>query len=308
MAWPPFLSVNYMFVLFTIEFHAHHFNSYFLLFWCISSSIDSLVLSQRPDSEPVPTIDIIRHYLPDVVVFILTMVTIVATFVASSKIKICTREGNRAEHNGEDVTAARNEARPEVAHGASHDAHSHRPEAASHDTQRLEAPDTDNSNDLDLRMTNITTRHDGDHWKMPPFVVRCLDLAIFVMLGACGVTVPSLTSSLYLAIFLVKATLWAVHLEWWNRRLSVRLLLLVYTGCHLLVVYLYQFEVAKKLIPLQPANTTTSMVARWVIGGGGERERVHCESGEQGGVWVIRDWGKERVHRERVAGGEGSGE
>eukprot|EP00731_Ephydatia_muelleri_P033631 Em0034g13a len=216
---------------------------------------------KRPNSEPVPTIDIIRHYLPDVVVFIFTMVTIVATFVVSSKIKICTRERNRAEHNGEDVTAARNEARPEVAHGASHDAHSHRPEAASHDTQRLEAPDTDNSNDLDLRMTNITTRHDGDHWKMPPFVVRCLDLAIFVMLGACSVTVPSLTSSLYFVIFLVKATLWAVHLEWWNRRLSVRLLLLVYTGCHLLVVYLYQFKVAKKLIPLQPANTTTSMVA-----------------------------------------------
>ena len=273
-----------------VLFFVCSFVSFLLLFFSSHEFLySSIVLSQRPDSEPVPAVDIIRHYLPDVVVFIFTLVTMVTTLVASDKPKISAREGNRTEHEGEveEVAEARNEptaaapgvhraeasdaARPDV-HSHSSDAarpdvHSHSPEAASPDVHVAASPDVHVAASPDVQRLNAS------YVQVPPIVARCLDLGIFVMLGACSVTVPSLTSSLYFAIFLIKATLWAVHLDGWNRRLSVRLLLLVYAGCHLVVVYLYQFEVAQKLIPLQPANTTTSLVARWGRRGGeGEQE------------------------------------
>ncbi|KAL5467471.1 hypothetical protein EMCRGX_G031697 [Ephydatia muelleri] len=224
----------------------------------------------RPDSEPVPAVDIIRHYLPDVVVFIFTLVTMVTTLVASDKPKISAREGNRTEHEGgegEEVAEARNEPtaaapgvhRAEASDAARPDVRSHSPEAASPDV-RSHSPEAA-SPDVHVATSPDVQRLNASYVQVPPIVARCLDLGIFVMLGACSVTVPSLTSFVYFAIFLIKATLWAIHLEGWNRRLSVRLLLLVYAGCHLVVVYLYQFEVAQKLIPLQPANTTTSLVA-----------------------------------------------
>eukprot|EP00731_Ephydatia_muelleri_P026181 Em0018g281a len=167
-----------------------------------------------------------------------------------------TERNTRGEGEGEEVAEARNEPtaaapgvhRAEASDAARPDVRSHSPEAASPDVHVATSPDVQRLN--------------ASYVQVPPIVARCLDLGIFVMLGACSVTVPSLTSFVYFAIFLIKATLWAVHLDGWNRRLFVRLLLLVYAGCHLVVVYLYQFEVAQKLIPLQPANTTTSLVAR----------------------------------------------
>ena len=266
-------------------------------FYCFSSLLmnffyPSIVLSQRPDSEPVPAVDIIRHYLPDVVVFIFTLVTMVTTLVASDKPKISAREGNRTEHEGEgeEVAEARNEPtaaapgvhRAEASDAARPDVHSHSPEAASPDVHS-HSPEAA-SPDVHVATSPDVQRLNASYVQVPPIVARCLDLGIFVMLGACSVTVPSLTSFVYFAIFLIKATLWAVHLEGWNRRLSVRLLLLVYAGCHLVVVYLYQFEVAQKLIPLQPSNTTTSLVARWGRrGGGGGAGRGYVVRGEQGG-------------------------
>ena len=74
----------------------------------------------------------------------------------------------------------------------------------------------------------------------------------------------------------------------------------MYAGCHLVVVYLYQFEVAQKLIPLQPANTTTSMVARWGRrGGGGGAGKGYIVEGRRGGG-VLR----KRVRSERGGGRE----
>lgn len=93
----------------------------------------------------------------------------------------------------------------------------------------------------------------------------CLDLTILVVMGACGVCVPSLTSLVYFLLFLVRAALWALHLNHGTHLWSaVRVLLPIYTGCHLVMVYLYQFEEAQQLIPLQPTNTTSSLLGRWV--------------------------------------------
>ena len=105
---------------------------------------------------------------------------------------------------------------------------------------------------------SVTAKHNRLYWRMPPVVVHCIELVIFVMMGACRVAVPSLVSLVYVLIFLLKATLCACHCDQLNRGLSVRMLLLVYTGCHVVVLYLYQFEVVQNLIPLQPSNTTAS--------------------------------------------------
>lgn len=178
------------------------------------------------------------------VVFITTVVTMVIALIASRKPNGKPRGGRetlprRQQRDGEEVVG--NELEAEGAAGA-------------------------NPAEVDLGGPGVReaapVRLDRLYWRMPPVVVHTLDLAIFVMMGACGVAVPSLTSLVYFLIFLLKAVLWALHLDGWNRRLSVRALLLVFTGCHIVMVYLYQFETAQELIPLKPTNTTASLLGR----------------------------------------------
>ena len=190
----------------------------------------------RPNStaqKPVPTVDIVRNYIPDVVVLLATIVTMVTLRYISK----------RYSYSG-----AQPELRVEV---------EGQPGAAEQKGQEMNAVGVPNN--------PPTTRSNSDRYWEGAHI--CLDLAIFVVMGACGVVVPSLTSVVYILIFLLKATWWALHLDGRSRLWSViQALLLVYAGCHLVVVYLYQFEEAQNLIPLQPTNSTVSVLGRWVLG------------------------------------------
>ena len=79
-----------------------------------------------------------------------------------------------------------------------------------------------------------------------------------------GVAVPSLTSFAYYAFFLLLLILWSLHLlskmEGFVR--ALRAIAILYCSLHLLLLHLYQFQSLQDHIPVQPANTTTSLLAR----------------------------------------------
>ncbi|KAL5467228.1 hypothetical protein EMCRGX_G031428 [Ephydatia muelleri] len=183
-----------------------------------------LIWPNTTGHKSIPSVDIVRNYLPDVVVFLITVVTMAIMAHLSKEV-------------------SNTEAEPQ---------------------QTIEGErmlQTSAEQGLMLPNPPSDTKPTSDHcWVVAH---GCLDLAIFVMTGACGVSVPSLTSMVYFLLFLLRATLWALHFDRWTRLWSaVRVLLLIYTGCHLVMVYLYQFEKAQELIPLQPTNTTSSLLGR----------------------------------------------
>lgn len=213
------------------------------------SSFHLTLHSSRPNTtghKSIPSVDIVRNYLPDVVVFLITVVTMAIMAHLSKEV-------------------SNTEAEPQ---------------------QTIEGErmlQTSAEQGLVLPNPPSDTKPTSDHcWVVAH---GCLDLAIFVMTGACGVSVPSLTSMVYFLLFLLRATLWALHFDRWTRLWSaVRVLLLIYTGCHLVMVYLYQFEKAQELIPLQPTNTTSSLLGRWVSSGS-----YLLVVREGGGVMAVRD-------------------
>ena len=89
---------------------------------------------------------------------------------------------------------------------------------------------------------------------------------LFVRIYICaGVAVPSLTSFIYYIVFLIVLAIWSCHLSVQLRGV-VRVLrcgLTFYSMLHLVVLYLYQFQTAQQNIPLQPYDTTKSLLARF---------------------------------------------
>lgn len=86
-----------------------------------------------------------------------------------------------------------------------------------------------------------------------------------------GIAVPSLTSFVYYAVFLVLLVIWSVHLRLASLVRVLRTLLTLHSALHLLVLHLFQFSAAQDQIQLGPCdalyadcNTTSSLLARLV--------------------------------------------
>lgn len=85
-----------------------------------------------------------------------------------------------------------------------------------------------------------------------------------------GIAVPSLTSFVYYAVFLVLLVIWSVHLRLAGLVRVLRTLLTLHSALHLLVLHLFQFSAAQDQIQLGPCdldadcNTTSSLLARLV--------------------------------------------
>ena len=88
-----------------------------------------------------------------------------------------------------------------------------------------------------------------------------------------GVAVPSLTSFVYYAVFLVLLVIWSVHSRLAGLVRVLRTLLTLHSALHLLVLHLFQFSAAQNQIQLGPCpmpdsndycNTTNSLLARSV--------------------------------------------
>lgn len=84
-------------------------------------------------------------------------------------------------------------------------------------------------------------------------------LAVMLLVG--GIMLPSLASAIYFIMFLILGTVWACHKAVRLRRkrafASVRFALMVYSGFHVITLYLYQFQFFQSSLP--PDN----LLARW---------------------------------------------
>ena len=76
---------------------------------------------------------------------------------------------------------------------------------------------------------------------------------IAVMLLVGGIMLPSLASAIYFVMFLILGTMWACHKAVRLRRKRafayVRFGLMVYSGLHVLTLYMYQFQFFQRYLP-----------------------------------------------------------
>ena len=74
------------------------------------------------------------------------------------------------------------------------------------------------------------------------------NLLVALLLAASGIMHPSLLSSVYFVAFVAMATWWSCYRTFGNKFGVVRVLLLVYSGLHLVALYLYQFQTAQWML------------------------------------------------------------
>lgn len=95
------------------------------------------------------------------------------------------------------------------------------------------------------RILNIST--DQSTWDhIMPYLI-----AFMLLIG--GITLPSLPSVIYFLTFLSLGTMWACHKAFKLRRDRVfgciRFGLTIYSGCHVIALYLYQFQFFQDVLP-----------------------------------------------------------
>ena len=104
------------------------------------------------------------------------------------------------------------------------------------------------------------------YFRLPQFVLNILDLLILFLFWLTGVSVPSIFSLWYFCVFLVLNIMWSTHFKH-IRCVSrmLRLVSLVYSAVHLIVLYLYQFQSFQLAAPSTEFVNTNNLLARYVI-------------------------------------------
>lgn len=94
------------------------------------------------------------------------------------------------------------------------------------------------------------------HFRMPSDSTtwdNVMPYFIAVMLLIAGIMLPSLASAIYFIIFLILGTMWACHKAFRLRRKKafayLRFTLMIYSGLHLVTLYLYQFQFFQASLP-----------------------------------------------------------
>ena len=75
------------------------------------------------------------------------------------------------------------------------------------------------------------------------------EFLLTLLLCISGIILPSALSAVYFLTFLVIATLWACYKNLGRKFAGFRVFLLVYTGLHILVLHLYQFQFFQDYLP-----------------------------------------------------------
>lgn len=75
---------------------------------------------------------------------------------------------------------------------------------------------------------------------------------LVIFLAACGIIAPSALSAVYFVSFLFLATLWSLYGHLGAKFSVFRVVLLVYSAAHILVLHLYQFQFFQEF--LAPGN------------------------------------------------------
>lgn len=68
------------------------------------------------------------------------------------------------------------------------------------------------------------------------------NFAVVMMMGACGIALPSLINGVYFVLFIAVLTLWSCCFRGTGWFACLRYLLLVYVAIHVIAIHLTQFE------------------------------------------------------------------
>jgi len=68
------------------------------------------------------------------------------------------------------------------------------------------------------------------------------NFVVVMLMGACGIAVPSIINCVYFALFVAVATLWACCVRSRGSFAMLRYMLLTYVAAHVILIYLTQFE------------------------------------------------------------------
>ena len=177
----------------------------------------------------VPAADIVRFLLPDVVIFA------VAAVALGIAIKVATLGSTQTEDDGEAPPTA---------------------------TATIGGTSTEATALSSSVAIPRSSECGQDYLHIPKPFLYIIEFFIFTLLWVCGVAFTSITSLAYFAFFLFLLLLWSVHLRCSSLVRWLRVITLIYTAVHVIVLYLYQFQSAQQLLPYQPYNTTESLIAR----------------------------------------------
>ncbi|XP_071091757.1 piezo-type mechanosensitive ion channel component 2-like [Haliotis cracherodii] len=75
------------------------------------------------------------------------------------------------------------------------------------------------------------------------------EFLLSLLIGASGIILPSVLNAVYFLTFLVVGTVWACYRKLGRKFAGFRVFLLVYTGLHILLLHLYQFEFFQDFLP-----------------------------------------------------------
>ena len=74
------------------------------------------------------------------------------------------------------------------------------------------------------------------------------EAVVVLLLAASGIIVPSVLSSLYFISFMFIATVWSLYGRLGRKFRCFRILLLIYSAAHILVLHLYQFQFFQEVL------------------------------------------------------------
>ncbi len=87
-------------------------------------------------------------------------------------------------------------------------------------------------------------------WPRVVSIIQSIRLFIqFVIVGFAAFVYPSIINSIYFVFFLLIAFLWSLSIKCGRKFAWLRALLVIYTGLHLLTLYLYQFAFFQDAFP-----------------------------------------------------------
>ena len=116
------------------------------------------------------------------------------------------------------------------------------------DLQTSTISNTTNTSPSSDSITSSTKK--VDLWPRILSVVRRIRLFIqFVIVGFAAFICPSIINSIYFIFFFAIAIIWSFSIKFGRKFAMLRALLVIYTGIHLLVYYLYQFTFFQEIFP-----------------------------------------------------------
>ena len=82
--------------------------------------------------------------------------------------------------------------------------------------------------------------------QVPNSILYSIEILYFVLLALCASVVPSVTAFLYLVALLIFLLLWALHLPASRLKFGMRIVTMVYSAFHLVILYVFQFSEVQK--------------------------------------------------------------